>query len=101
MKIDCHIHTCHSYDSIMQPAKILMTAKKRGLHGIVVCDHNTIRGGLEAYNLNHDPEFHVIVGAEMATDAGDVTGIFLTREIKSRNFTEVALEIKKQGVKSY
>ena len=99
MKIDCHIHTCHSYDSIMQPAKILMTAKKRGLHGIVVCDHNTIRGGLEAYNLNHDPEFHVIVGAEMATDAGDVTGIFLTREIKSRNFTEVALEIKKQGGK--
>jgi len=99
MIIDFHIHTCFSYDSFMSPEKILSVAKKKGLDGIVVCDHNTVKGGLEVKRLNNDSNFTVIVGAEIATNAGDVTGIFLTEEIKSRNFIEVAHEIKKQGGK--
>ena len=99
MIIDFHIHTRFSYDSAMSPRKILSVAKKRGLDGIVVCDHHTIKGGLEVKRMNRDNGFTVIVGAEIATDAGDVTGIFLTEEIKSRKFSEVALEIKKQGGK--
>ena len=99
MIIDFHTHTHFSYDSFMTPAKILSVAKKRGLDGIVVCDHNTIKGGMEVKRMNRDNDFTVIVGAEIATSAGDVTGIFLTEEIKSRKFEEVAQEIKKQGGK--
>lgn len=99
MKIDFHIHTCYSYDSLMKPAKILKTAKKRGLDGVVICDHNTIKGGMEVQRLNKDKNFHVIVGAEIATNAGDVTGIFLTKEIESRNFDEVVKEISAQNGK--
>lgn len=99
MIIDFHIHTRFSYDSMMSPRKILAIAKQRGLDGIVVCDHNTVKGGLEVKKLNRGNDFMVIVGAEIATDAGDVTGIFLSEEINSRNFTEVAREIKKQGGK--
>ncbi len=99
MIIDFHTHTHHSFDSMMKPAKILRLAKKRGLDGIVICDHNTIKGGLEAQKLNQDPAFHVIVGAEIATDAGDITGIFLTKEIQSRKVEEVVKEIKRQGGK--
>jgi predicted metal-dependent phosphoesterase TrpH len=100
MIIDFHTHTYHSYDSLMRPEKILRIAKARGLDGIVICDHNTIKGGVEAKKLNKDPNFTVIVGAEIATDAGDITGIFLTREIKSRMFDEVVKEIKQQGGKT-
>ena len=99
MKIDFHVHTHFSYDSLMKPAKILQIAKKRGLDGIVICDHNTIQGGIETQKLNKDKNFHVIVGAEIATDAGDITGIFLTREIESRDFNTVIEEIRAQNGK--
>ena len=99
MKIDFHIHTRYSYDSLMKPEKILRLAKKRGLDGIVICDHNTVKGGLEAQKINKDEKFSVIVGAEISTDAGDVTGLFLHKEIKSRNFNDVVKEIRAQNGK--
>lgn len=99
MKIDFHNHTYNSYDSRMRPATILRMAKKRGLDGIVICDHNTIKGGLEACEINKYKDITVIVGAEIATNAGDVSGIFLNKEIESREFNEVVREIKDQGGK--
>ena len=99
MIIDFHTHTYHSYDSIMKPEKILRVAKKKGLNGIVICDHNTIRGGIETQKLNSDKDFIVIVGAEIATKAGDISGIFLKEEIISRDVDGVIREIKQQGGK--
>lgn len=99
MKIDFHIHTYYSYDSFMKPEKILQVAKKRGLDGIIICDHNTIKGGIEVKKINRDNNFIVIVGAEIATNAGDVTGIFLTKEIESRYFDDVIKEIRAQNGK--
>lgn len=99
MIIDSHIHTYHSYDSFMKPKKIIQIAKARGLDGIIICDHNTIKGALEAYKINEDKNFTVIIGAEIATDAGDITGIFLSKEIKSKTIDAVIKEIKEQGGK--
>lgn len=99
MKIDFHIHTYHSCDSVMRPGRILKAARKKGLDGIVVCDHDTIRGGLEVKEANKDKNFKVIVGAEIKTNAGDITGIFLAREIKSRELKEVIREIREQNGK--
>lgn len=99
MRIDFHIHTHHSYDSLMKPSKIIRLAKKRGLDGIVVCDHNTIKGGLEARRVNRDKNFVVIVASEIATNAGDVTGLFLEKEIVSRDFDDVVAEIRAQNGK--
>lgn len=99
MKIDFHTHTHHSYDSVMKPEKILRLAKKRGLNGIVICDHNTIKGGLEAQKINKDEDFLVIVAAEIATNGGDVTGLFLHKEIESRDFHDVVQEIRSQNGK--
>ncbi|MDE0470388.1 MAG: PHP domain-containing protein [Ekhidna sp.] len=97
MKIDFHTHTHHSYDSVMHPKKILKLAKKRGLDAIVINDHDTIKGGVEACQLNEDRDLKVIVGAEIRTDAGDITGIFLKEEIKAREVNKVIEEIKGQG----
>ncbi len=96
MIFDFHVHTKYSFDSIMEPKKILKTAKDKKLNGIVICDHNTIKGGLEVKKLNTDKDFFVIVGAEIETNGGDITGIFLTQEIKSREVNEVIREIKRQ-----
>ncbi|MEO8664944.1 MAG: PHP domain-containing protein [Ignavibacteria bacterium] len=97
MIIDFHTHTYNSYDSMMKPEKIIAIARARGLTGIVINDHGTIKGGLECESANKDKNFKIIVGAEIATDVGDITGIFLKEEIRSRKFSEVIEEIKRQG----
>ncbi len=94
--IDFHTHTYHSYDSLMRPARILHLAKERGLNGIVISDHNTIKGGLECSALNMDSDFKVIVGSEIKTSVGDITGLNLKEEITAYYFSEVIEQIKKQ-----
>lgn len=97
MIFDLHIHSSYSYDSILKPRKIIDVAIKKGLDGIAITDHNTIQGGLEARNINKDPNLVVIVGCEIYTDIGDIIGLFLEQEIKSRDHMGVIREIKDQG----
>jgi predicted metal-dependent phosphoesterase TrpH len=93
MKMDLHVHSKYSKDSFLEPERILKIGKKKGLDGIAVTDHDTIKGGLAA--SKRDKEF-VIVGAEMKTEYGDVIGLFLNEEIKSSKFIEVVEEIREQ-----
>lgn len=71
-------------------------AKRKGLNGVAVTDHNTIRGGLEVAKYA-EPGFHVIVGSEIRTEIMDIIGLFLNEEIKSTDPFEVIDEIKRQG----
>ncbi len=98
MIFDLHIHSKYSGDCAMEPATILKVAKKKGLDGIAVTDHLTIKGGIETRKLNDDPDFLVIVGSEVETnDKGDLIGLFLEEEIETRNTADVITEIKAQG----
>ncbi len=96
-KYDLHIHSYYSGCSSIRPEKLLLIAKKRGLDGIAVTDHDTIKGGLETKRLNKDKNFEVIVGAEIKTEAGEILGYYLKKEIKSRKAVEVIKEIHRQG----
>ena len=97
MIVDFHTHTYHSYDSLMQPTKILKLAYGRGLNAIVINDHNTIKGGVECKAKNPYKDMEVIIGAEIKTDIGDVTGIFLKEEITAYKYSDVITQIKLQG----
>jgi predicted metal-dependent phosphoesterase TrpH len=97
MNYDLHIHSKYSYDSFLAPERIIKTAKKKGLDGVAITDHGTIRGGVETLKLNKDKNFKVIVGAEIKTEYGDVIGLFLSEEIKTTTFVDVLDEIKSQG----
>lgn len=66
------------------------------MNGIAITDHDTIKGALEAKNINNDPNFVVIVGCEILTNIGDIIGLFLNKEIKSRDYELVIKEIKDQ-----
>ena len=96
MKYDLHVHTYKSSCSNLTPKKILKTAKKKGLNGIGIVDHNTMQGALEVKKANKNKKFEVVVGAEIKTEKGEVIGFYLNKEIKSRKFNEVIKEIKKQ-----
>ena len=95
LNFDLHIHSIYSRDAILKPERIIKIAKKKGLSGIAVTDHDTIKGALKTKSVAFD-NFMVIVGAEVQTDKGEIIGLFLNDEIKSRIFVEVIDEIKDQ-----
>lgn len=95
MKYDLHIHSKYSVDGYCDPQVLVKTAIKKKLSGIAVTDHNTIMGGLKTIKYQNN-DFQVIIGSEVITDRGEVIGLFLTEEIKSNIFTEVAEEIRDQ-----
>lgn len=97
MKYDLHVHTHNSACSILKPKTILKIANRIGLDGIAVADHNTIKGGIEVNKANRDKDFEVIPSIEINTDRGHVLGLYVNKEIKSRDFFAVSNEIKKQG----
>ena len=94
--IDLHIHSCYSKDSYQSPEKIIKVSKKKGLSAIAVVDHNTIKGGLKAKEKNKS-DLEIIVGIEIKTEFGDVVGLFLEKEICTKNFFILVEKIKEQG----
>ena len=96
LKYDLHVHSRNSRDGLLGVKDIVRLARKRGLDGIAVTDHDTIRGGRQLLAERPDG-MDVICGCEVNTDRGDVIGLFLTEEIRSREATAVIEEIHAQG----
>ena len=94
VKFDFHIHSKYSYDSLSTPKSIVRTAKIKGLDGLAITDHNTIKGAIEASKI--DKNIEIIIGSEIKTDEGDIIGLFLNEEIKSTGFDCVIDEIREQ-----
>ncbi|WP_292490738.1 PHP domain-containing protein [Methanoculleus sp. 10] len=92
---DLHIHSKYSLDSLLSPQKIIDIAYSRGLNAVSITDHNTIKGSVVARSLKQD-RVHVIIGSEISTDYGDIIGLFLSEDIRSRVFEEVVDEIRDQ-----
>jgi predicted metal-dependent phosphoesterase TrpH len=80
LKLDLHTHSKYSDDSFVEPADIVRIARQRGMDGVAVTDHLSLKGGLEARSANSDPEFLVIPGIEYPTNVGHVVGLFVERE---------------------
>lgn len=89
-----HIHTKYSYDIFLEVRDILSSAKKNGYDFVIITDHNTIQESLEA--KKHEKEFELVVvpGAEYKSENGDIIGIFIEDEIKSKTALEIIGDIK-------
>jgi predicted metal-dependent phosphoesterase TrpH len=97
MKYDLHIHTRHSLCSSLKPDRIVELAKRKGLDGIAITDHNKVEGAIKANKLNKDKDFEVVVGTEVKTNKGDILAYYVNKAIKSRDLFEALDEIKSQG----
>lgn len=78
LRTDLHIHTCFSYDGAVSPEKLVARCLQRGLSCVAITDHNSIAGALAVRQL---APFTVIVGEEIRTTGGELTGLFLTEEV--------------------
>ena len=45
-KVDFHVHTCYSKDSLTSLEAVMGACRKRGLDKVAITDHNTIAGAL-------------------------------------------------------
>ncbi|MDD5171836.1 MAG: PHP domain-containing protein [Candidatus ainarchaeum sp.] len=97
MKIDFHIHTRYSPDSLIHPKALAAKSKKLGIIPAIT-DHWSTKGNATMRQLKAD----FIPGEEIFTDKGDLIGLYLNEEIgKNIPFLEALDKIREQGAIAY
>ncbi len=96
MKYDLHIHSRFSPCSNMLPEEIIKNSISKGLDGIAITDHNTIKGAVVAKQLNKT-KLDIIIGAEIKTEFCELIVLGVEEEIKERSYFDVIREVKRQG----
>jgi hypothetical protein len=79
IRVDCHLHTVASGDSVLTVDELAARAKEAGLDAVFITDHNVTAAAADA--AARDLGVRVIVGEEVRTPYGDVIGLFLTERI--------------------
>jgi len=97
LKIDLHVHTLHSIDGMFSVKEMVESAKRKGLDGIAITDHNTTSGLNEAEKLSRRG-FIVIPGEEISTKGAHVVALGIKKEIPRDLPLQKTLRlIKEQG----
>jgi predicted metal-dependent phosphoesterase TrpH len=97
MRIDFHIHTKYSSDSLIEPKKLMAKANQLSIIP-TIADHNSISGHREMRELG----FPFIPAEEIFTDKGDLIGLYVNELIpKGTVFLEAIDKIHEQGGLAY
>ncbi len=99
MKIDMHICTTHSKHPDENPAtpqEAIKIAKKRGLDGILIADHDTQKGAEEA-KKHTPPDFLVITGNEISAKEGHIVIVGVETKIPKNTPLKEVLKITKDN----
>jgi predicted metal-dependent phosphoesterase TrpH len=96
MKVDMHVHTRGSFDSMNEPHAVVRRAIQLGFDRICVTDHNEIEVALQ---LRAEYPQHVIVGEEVKTaERVDIIGLYLEERIpEGTPAIETCRRIRAQG----
>ena len=78
LRVEFHCHTIQSKDSLTTPESLLESCRVKKIDRIVITDHNSITGAIQAREL--DPE-RVIIGEEIMTPQGEFLAAFVQQEI--------------------
>lgn len=87
-------------DGWISPARLVETARGRGLAVIAVTDHDHVEGARRVEELLHrqDSPMQMITGVEVSTRQGHLIGLFVKRAPKPMRPVEESIEdIKEQG----
>jgi len=66
------VHTHYSIDSLISPKELVFYAKKAGLDGVAVTDHDTLAGALK---MAKETDFLIVPGMEVTSLDGHVIGL--------------------------
>ena len=74
LKIDLHVHTCYSHDCTTSLKEVVLYAKRNGLDGVAITDHNTVEGALKL--VKRKPRGLIVIpGIEVSTQQGHLLGL--------------------------
>jgi predicted metal-dependent phosphoesterase TrpH len=97
MKIDFHVHTKYSIDSLIEPAQLMKKSKELGIVP-AIADHSSI----DAHSKMRELGARFIPGEEIFTDKGDLIGLYLNERIpKGTEFNEAVDLVHEQGGLAY
>ncbi len=71
-KIDLHVHSNYSKDSIITLDRLVYFAKQRGLDAVAITDHDTVQGALDMVKRT---DFPIIPGIEVTSTDGHIVGL--------------------------
>lgn len=81
MILDLHVHTTmQSPCSVMSPDELMIAAKKAGLDGVCITEHNRVWNAEQAEELSHKHGLAVFRGMEVTTTGGDILVFGLEEE---------------------
>ena len=78
IKVDFHVHSIASPDSLSRGEDLVARAKALGLGKLIITDHNTTR---EASELRKKYPDFVITGEEILTTRGEILAVFVEEEL--------------------
>ncbi|MEM2110365.1 MAG: PHP domain-containing protein, partial [Candidatus Bathyarchaeia archaeon] len=91
VKIDFHVHTCYSADSVTTLKDVVAYSKKKGLNGVAITDHGTVEGVLKLLRKKDD-DLIIIPGIEVSTNRGHILGVNITTPIPQHTTVEESVE---------
>ncbi len=94
-----HVHTRHSFDSMADPVALVRHAAKEGVHVLVVTDHDTWQGSVDARAAAaaEKLDLHVVLATERLTDQGDLIGMLLSSDVTETNALAFCDAVHAQG----
>ena len=78
IRVDFHVHSIASPDSLSKGEALYRQAKKLGLGTLVITDHNSTKTVFELQKMYPD---YVIAGEEILTTKGEILAIFVKEEL--------------------
>ncbi|MEZ5404794.1 MAG: PHP domain-containing protein [Verrucomicrobiia bacterium] len=106
LKLDLHVHSHFSADSVAVPEEIIAVAKSKGLNGIAITDHNTsecvdylLQKGLMRADGHPVDDFLILPGQEITTSEGHLLalGVALPNNLKGISPQEAIKLIHEKG----
>lgn len=87
-KFDLHSHTVYSkhwfwgMDALNTPQQMVKAAIKKGMDGLAITDHQTVKGSLVAKSFaKRYKDFIVVTGSEIRTFSGDVVALGIEKDV--------------------
>jgi hypothetical protein len=72
IKIDLHVHSCYSYDSLITPKELDFYANKCRLDGVAITDHDRFDGALKT---EKEAKLFIVPGVEISSSDGHIIAL--------------------------
>ena len=104
MRVDFHVHTVYSPDSVIIFPTLVEACHARGLDAVAIMDHDVIEGAFEFRRLSEEAAARgewaprILVGEEVRTTGGEICGLFLSEWVPDHlDPVETMRLIREQG----